>query len=155
MRHLALAALLIVLAACTQEGPRGPEGPQGPEGPTGPQGMQGVQGATGSQGIQGLQGVQGPPGVGLDRTKVYCNSAVADASQLSLDVTCNGDLDVPIGGSCDPVGRPGTYALCSNAPQFWDGPRTGQPAMWSCGWCDGVGAVNLPGAKAWICCARP
>lgn len=152
MRPLALALLLAVLAACSQEGPRGPEGPPGPTGATGPSGPQGSQGG---QGPQGNPGIQGPPGVGLDRTKVYCNSATMDAVQLTISATCDGDLDVPLSGSCDAAGRPGSYTLCSSFPELWSGPRTGQPAMWSCGWCSTAGFVNVQFAKAWICCARP
>jgi len=152
MKTRALASILAVLAACSQEGPRGPEGPPGSSGPPGPSGPQGLQGG---QGPQGLQGVQGPPGVGLDRTRVYCNSTTMDAVQQTLDVTCTGDLDVPLSGTCDAVGKPGSYTLCTNAPQFWDGPRTGQPAMWTCGWCSTTGFVNVQFAKAWICCVRP
>jgi hypothetical protein len=152
MRHLALASLLLGLVACTNEGPVGPQGPKGDPGIQGPKGDQGLQGIQGEQGIQGPRGL---PGAGLDRSKVYCNSATMDAVQQTIDVTCTGDLDVPVGGSCDPVGRPGTYALCTNQPQFWDGPRTGQPAMWSCGWCNPQGFQNLQGARAWICCVRP
>ena len=78
-----------------------------------------------------------------------------DAVQQTIDVTCDGDLDVPIGGSCDttPAAR-GAYTLCTNMPQFWDGPRTGQPAMWTCGWCSSTGYVNVQFARAWICCVR-
>lgn len=152
MRTLALASILAVLAACSQEGPQGPEGPPGSPGPPGPSGPQGLQGG---QGLQGLPGSQGLPGVGLDRTKVYCKSATMDGVQLALDVTCDGDLDVPLTGSCDAAGKPGSYTLCTSTPQFWDGPRTGQPAMWSCGWCSTTGFVNVQLAKAWICCVRP
>jgi hypothetical protein len=155
MRHLALPSLLVVLAACLPDGPVGPAGPEGLPGPTGPQGIQGEPGPTGPTGPQGIQGPPGPTGPGLDRANVYCKSATMDAVQQTIDVTCDADLDVPLTGSCDPVGRPGTYVLCTNAPQLWDGPRTGQPAMWTCGWCDGAGGVNLQGARAWICCVRP
>ncbi len=153
MRLLVLAPLLAVFVAC--EGSRGPAGPQGPTGPSGPQGPKGDKGDQGIQGIQGIQGPIGPPGVGLDRSKVYCNHATMTATQLSISITCNGDLDVPLSGSCDPVGRPGAYTLCSNLPELWDGPRTGQPAMWTCAWCDTGGSINLQGARAWICCTRP
>ena len=71
------------------------------------------------------------------------------------DVTCDGDLDVPLTGSCDALGRPGSYTLCSSTPQLWDGPRTGHPAMWTCGWCSTTGFVNVQFARAWICCVRP
>ncbi len=152
MRTLVFASVVAFVAAC--EGPRGPEGPQGPTGPSGPQGLKGDQGLQGVQGIQGIQGLPGPPGPGLDRAKVYCNSATMDAVQLSISVTCNGDLDVPLSGSCDPVGKPGAYTLCANRPELWDGPRTGQPAMWSCAWCDTGGSINLQFARAWICCVR-
>ncbi len=77
---------------------------------------------------------------------MYCNNATMGAADLAISATCNGDLDVPLSGSCDPVGKPGTYTLCVNAPELWDGPRTGQPAKWTCGWCDAVGAVILQGA---------
>ena len=153
MRLLVLAPLLAGFVAC--DGPRGPEGPQGPSGPSGPQGLKGDKGDQGIQGIQGIQGPIGPPGVGLDRSKVYCKSATMDAVQQSISVTCDGDLDVPLSGSCDPIGKPGTYTLCANLPELWDGPRTGQPAKWSCGWCDAAGGINLQGARAWICCVRP
>jgi len=155
MRTLALASLLAVLAGCSQDGPVGPAGPPGPTGPSGPSGPQGPQGLQGGQGQQGLPGLQGPPGVGFDRTKVYCKSATMDAVQLTLSVTCDGDLDVPLSGSCDAAGKPGSYTLCSSFPELWDGPRTGQPAMWSCGWCSTTGFVNVQAARAWICCARP
>ena len=92
---------------------------------------------------------------GAPVNKVYCNSVTMDAVQQTIDVTCDGDLDIPLSGSCDAVGKPGTYTLCFNTPQFWSGPRTGQPAMWSCGWCSATGFVNLQGAKAWMCCVRP
>ena len=145
-----IASLLVLAVACE----KGPTGAQGPEGPQGLQGPQGLKGDTGLQGPQGLQGLQGPPGPGLDRTKVYCNSATMDSVQLTLNVTCSTDTDVPIVGSCDPAGKPGSYTLCTNQPQFWDGPRTGQPAMWTCGWCSTTGFVNLQAARAWICCLR-
>jgi hypothetical protein len=154
MRPIVVTSMLAAVLACS-EGPRGPQGPEGPQGPIGPKGDQGPSGPQGAQGIQGIQGIQGVPGVGLDRTKVYCKSATMAPDQLFVDVTCDGDLDVPLTGSCDAVGRPGTYTLCTNLPQVWNGPRTGQPAMWSCGWCSDVGGVNLQGAKAWICCVRP
>jgi hypothetical protein len=154
MRHIAVTSMLAAALACS-EGPRGPEGPQGAAGPPGPTGPKGDSGPQGLQGIQGIQGLQGPPGVGLDRSKVYCNSATMDATQLFIDVTCTGDLDVPLSGACDAGGKAGTYTLCTNLPQLWDGPRTGQPAMWTCGWCDAVAGKNLQGAKAWICCVRP
>lgn len=156
MRELALVALVVfTLGGCSSEGPRGPQGLQGAPGPSGPSGPQGVQGDQGPQGLPGLQGAPGLPGAGFDRNKVYCNSAVMDAVQTTLDVTCDGDLDIPLSGSCDPVGRPGAYTLCFNEPQFWSGPRTGQPAMWSCAWCSTTSTVNLQGAKAWMCCVRP
>lgn len=152
MRKLALAAVLVALAACT-EGERGPQGPPGPEGARGEQGPPGPQGV---QGEQGIQGIPGPPGLGLNRSNVYCKSAAMGAlPALGIDVTCDADEDVPLTGSCDPAGRAGAYTLCTNQPQFWDGPRTGQPAMWSCGWCSTTGFVNLQGAKAWICCVSP
>jgi hypothetical protein len=154
MRHFIFATVVAASMACS-EGPRGPQGLQGPAGQTGPTGPQGDPGATGPQGPQGIQGIQGVPGVGLDRSKVYCKSATMDAVQQFIDVTCDGDLDVPLSGSCDAAGKPGAYTLCTNLPQLWDGPRTGQPAMWSCGWCNGVGGINLQGAQAWICCVRP
>jgi hypothetical protein len=159
-----MAAVLAALVSCTQEGPRGPQGPEGPTGATGQQGLVGPVGATGPQGPSGVQGVEGPqgvqgipgvPGPGFDRNKVYCNSVTMDAVQQTIDVTCDGDFDIPLSGSCDAVGRPGSYTLCFNSPQLWSGPRTGQPAKWSCGWCSTVGFVNLQGAKAWMCCVRP
>ena len=150
MGRLGLAALILALCAC--KGATGAPGPSGPEGPQGPQGAQGMQGI---QGPQGIQGIPGPPGAGLDRTKVYCNSTTMVAMQQTINATCTADTDVPIGGSCDAVGTPGSYTLCTNEPQLWDGPRPGQPAMWTCGWCSTTGYVNLTGAKAWICCVRP
>lgn len=152
MRTLAIVAVLAFAAGCTNDGTQGPVGPPGPAGPSGPTGPQGPQGAPGQQGIQGLPGL---PGAGLDRSKVYCKSASMDAVQLTLDVTCDGDLDVPLTGSCDALGRPGSYTLCSSTPQLWDGPRTGQPAMWTCGWCSTTGFLNVQFARAWICCVRP
>lgn len=96
MRKLALAAVLVALAACT-EGERGPQGPPGPEGARGEQGPPGFQGV---QGEQGIQGIQGPPGLGLDRSNVYCKSAVMGAlPALGIDVTCDADEDVPLTGS--------------------------------------------------------
>lgn len=155
MRPLLLALLLLGIGACTQDGARGPEGPEGPPGPTGPSGPSGPQGIQGQEGQQGLQGFVGPPGAGLDRTKVYCNSASMDAVQQTIGVTCDADLDVPLTGSCDPLGQPGSYTLCTNLPELWSGPRTGQPARWTCGWCSTTGFVNIQGARAWICCVRP
>lgn len=143
--------ILLVLAACE----RGATGPQGPEGPQGLPGQQGAKGDPGTPGAKGDPGTPGLNGAGLDRTKVYCNSATMDAVQLTLNVTCSTDTDVPLAGSCDPAGKPGTYSLCTNLPQFWDGPRVGQPAMWTCGWCSAGGYMNLQFAKAWICCVRP
>jgi hypothetical protein len=154
MRQLTVTLVLLAGVACA-EGPRGSEGPQGPSGPPGPSGPSGPEGPQGPTGSRGLPGIQGIPGVGLDRTKVYCKSATVDAVQQSISVTCDADIDVPLTGACDAAGVPGSYTLCTNLPQLWDGPRTGQPAMWTCGWCNGVGGVNLQGAKAWICCVRP
>ena len=155
MRQLALAIVVVGLAACSSEGPRGPQGLDGPPGPPGPSGPSGPQGLPGQQGQQGIQGNQGLPGAGLDRNKVYCTSASMDAVQQTVSVTCAGDLDVPLTGSCDPLGLPGAYTLCANLPELWDGPRTGQPARWTCGWCSMTGFVNLQTARAWICCVRP
>jgi len=152
MRSLAAAVLLAVLAAC--EGARGPQGPEGPTGAQGAQGPQGLQGSQGSQGPQGPQGLQGLTGPGLDRNKVYCNSASMDAVQLSISATCDGDLDVPLAGSCDPVGKTGSYTLCTNMPEFWDGPRTAQPARWTCAWCSTTSFINIQAARAWMCCVR-
>ncbi len=152
MRALAIVALLALAAGCTNDGTQGPVGPPGPPGPSGPTGSQGPQGTPGQQGSQGIPGL---PGAGLDRSNVYCKSASMDAVQLTLDVTCDGDLDVPLTGSCDALGRPGSYTLCSSTPQLWDGPRTGHPAMWTCGWCSTTGFVNVQFARAWICCVRP
>ncbi len=150
MRFDVVMLLVVGLMACS----KGDTGPQGPQGPQGPVGSTGPQGPKGDQGPQGIEGVQGVPGVGLDRSKVYCNSATMNATQQTLNVTCNSDTDVPIGGSCDTGGQPGTWTLCANEPQLWDGPRTGQPAMWTCGWCSATGPVNVQGAKAWICCVK-
>ena len=150
MPRLFAVSLLVASLACE----RGPTGPQGPPGPQGIPGSQGTPGLPGPKGDVGATGPTGPTGPGLDRSKVYCNSATMDAVQLTLNVTCSTDTDVPLAGSCDPAGKPGTYALCTNLPQFWDGPRTGQPAMWTCGWCSTAGFVNLQLAKAWICCVR-
>ena len=151
MAKLGVATLILALGAC--KGATGSPGPPGPEGPQGPQGAQGIPGIQGPQGIQGAPGL---PGAGLDRSKIYCNSATMGPSpQQTVNVTCTADIDVPTGGSCDPAGQPGTYTLCSNEPQLWDGPRPGQPAIWTCGWCSGTGPINLQGAKAWICCVRP
>ena len=152
MKRLAMVAVLLFIVACSQQGPQGPQGATGPTGPQGPSGPVGPTGPTGPQGIQGFPGLPGP---GFDRNKVYCNSVTMDAVQQTIDATCDGDLDIPLSGSCDPVGRAGSYTLCFNSPQFWSGPRTGQPAMWSCGWCSATGTVNLQGAKAWMCCVRP
>lgn len=62
--------------------------------------------------------------------------------------------NVPIGGSCETFSPSPALTPCDNRPQFWDGPRVGQPAQWTCGWCTNAGAVNVPGARAWICCVR-
>jgi len=150
MRALVLAVLLPALAAC--EGARGPQGLEGPQGAQGSQGPQGPQGSQGLQGPQGPQGLQGLTGPGLDRNKVYCNSAIMDAVQTHISASCDGDLDVPLAGSCDPVGAPGSYTLCANLPEFWSGPRTGQPATWTCGWCSTTRLVSIQGARAWMCC---
>jgi hypothetical protein len=76
------------------------------------------------------------------------------AAQQTISVTCDGDLDVPLTGSCDPFAATGTYTLCTNTPELWDGPRTGQPAKWTCGWCSTTGFVTIVGARAWMCCVR-
>ena len=46
-------------------------------------------------------------------------------------------------GSCDPLAKTGSYTLCTNQPEFWDGPRTGQPARWTCAWCSTTSFINI------------
>lgn len=62
MRRCALVVALVV-AGCSEFGPRGPEGPPGtPGGPPGPPGPQGIQGPAGPPGSTGPAGPVGPPG---------------------------------------------------------------------------------------------
>lgn len=69
--------LLLVIVACTKEGPMGPAGPQGPEG------LQGPAGPEGTQGPPGPEGPQGTPGVSL--INEYTGSIASDGS-YTLDV---------------------------------------------------------------------
>ena len=150
MTKLAIALLVVVAAGCE----KGPTGPQGPQGPQGIQGSQGPKGDPGILGPVGATGPTGPTGPGLDRSKVYCNSVTMDSVALNITVQCATDTDVPLSGSCETFGPTAALTLCDNRPQLWDGPRTGQPAQWTCAWCSSAGAVNVTGAKAWICCVR-
>lgn len=152
MSKLALA-ITLALAACDR-GAAGRQGPQGPQGLQGDPGPKGDPGSPGPRGDPGTPGLPGPPGAGLDRAKIYCVSQTADAATLILRATCSASTDVPIAGSCETASSTAAVTLCENRPELWDGPRT-DSAQWTCSWCTSGGAVNVQGAKAWICCARP
>lgn len=153
MRKLALASMLVALSAC-ERGPTGPQGPQGLQGPQGNPGPQGNAGTPGTKGDPGSPGLPGPPGAGLDRGKIYCVSQTMDATALILRVACTASADVPVSGSCESAGPTAALTLCENRAELWDGPRA-EAAQWTCSWCSSTGAVNVQGAKAWICCASP
>lgn len=150
MTRLAIASLLAASLACE----RGSTGPQGPPGASGLQGVKGDPGLPGLKGDIGPTGPTGPTGPGLDRSKVYCNSVTASATDLVLTAQCSADIDVPLTGSCETFGPTPALTPCDNRPQLWDGPRPGTPAQWVCAWCSSAGVVNVTGAKAWVCCVR-
>jgi hypothetical protein len=150
LKTLVYAALAVsVLAGCSKDD-------QGPAGPAGPQGL------AGSQGPQGVQGPPGATGGGLYTSRganVYCNPVpmgIGPPLPFGVVAHCDGDLDLPITGSCAAVSVPPnvTLTLVFNGPVSWDANSTG-PAGWSCAWADTTGGqVNVSQGQATICCIR-